>query len=538
MSNNVTGVKISQFNVSDSLADSDVIPFVRSGANLTATFATLKGELGVTGTIDPTGSGTSTALLFQPAGGINFIRNVKGERGVVTLTAGTGEVIFRNNFANDPTGEGVLVDPTAAQFTLKSIVGGTNTNVSTVGNTIVIDVEDADPLTSQTIVRSAADFDNPLDPNTQYLIDGVIDMGSTELNIGANGANIRGLGSEVSSITSTAAGYTLFNGASAGNLFINDVTLTTSGAGSQVFDITDSDGTHAAEFSGVNFTACSSLGTINGYRQGLEFNIGRFGGKPELTLAGTMNGWRANTTIVRGAAAGTVLYKAGAGLVFGGRFITDFNVDLPATGALFDFSASNITNDESLIVDGAFVTRNGVLDASDSTLYPNINHQSVKSNWGNNTGLPNTRKYIKGTITTEVATALSGQPVSTYLPLAGTVTINNAVQFDEPANGEYRLLTGNGLYLISGTVLIAGTAGDVIDLRVTLSTDNGVTFPTEINHIQQEIPNFIGTDFATYSVNFIQELKKDDRIRLEVENNTAARNVTGRLESYLIVSEV
>ena len=38
--------------------------------------------------------------------------------------------------------------------------------------------------------------------------------------------------------------------------------------------------------------------------------------------------------------------------------------------------------------------------------------------------------------------------------------------------------------------------------------------------------------------NLTSSLKKNDRIRLEVENLTAARNVTMGIESFLIVTEV
>jgi hypothetical protein len=233
-----------------------------------------------------------------------------------------------------------------------------------------------------------------------------------------------------------------------------------------------------------------------------------------------------------------VLFSAGAGFTLSGRFVTDINADLNTGGVLLDFAPANITNDESLIINNALITRNGVANADDSTLHPNIDHTSVKSRWTSNTGLPNTKKYIKGVCTTEVATALSGVAIDTYLPLEGAVTIPQQVQFDSPSNGQFRLLTGNGIYTFMGTIQIKGTAGDIIDIQATLSTDGGATFATDINHIQLEIPNLVGTsDFATFSINFIQSLKKNDRVRLEVENKTGARNVTQGLESFLIITE-
>lgn len=538
---NLMGVKISEFNVANTISDSSLIPFVSSGSNLTISFANLKNELGVTGAIKSSASASAVSILDQASGQLNYIRGVLGSQGITTTLSPVGDIQIKTNLANGTgTGaEGLIIDPTAAQVKFKAIAGGTNTTVSTSGETVVIDVEDSDPLTKQKIVRSAADFDSPLDPTIQYFVDGVIDLGATQLNVGASGCNINGLGFGISGLTSTEASYTMFSSLSSGNVFISNVEIIASGASSQVFDLTDSDGTHAVELSTVNFNGCTSLGTLDGFRQMLEINTGRFGGSPNLTLDGSMNGVRIDASIVRGITNGTDLFTAGGSLTMSGRFVTNFNVDMPATGALFDFSAANFNNDESLVINGALVTRAGVADSNDSTLHPNIDNTSVKSNWGDNVGLPNTNKFIKASCTVEAATALSGQPVSTYLPVAGTYTVSDSVQFDSPANGEYRLLTGNGIYKAIGTIYVKGTAGDQIDLRIMKSTDGGATFPTEINHIGLEILNLTGSaDQAVFSINFIEDLKKNDRIRIEAENNTAARDITVGLESFITVSEV
>lgn len=413
-------------------------------------------------------------------------------------------------------------------------------------HTILVSSESATALlnsySGEVVINNPQQLAEPIDPSKMYVIDGVIDLTGTgvSIEIPAGGMNIRGLGIGVSGLVSTEDNYTMFTSAAGGSgtIFGAQYYVTTSGTNSQVYDLTDATGFNAFEFNAVNYIDCTSLGEINGYRQGLEVGTGRLGGTPELTLSGSWGGgYRISTSIAFNMSNFTSLFKAGAGFVYGGRFITDMNCNMPATGALIDFAPSNITNDESLIIDGAYVQRLGVLDASDTTLYPNIDHTSVKSNWGNNTGLPNTQKYIKLVCTAETATTIAAS--STYYPLAGTMTVQSAVQFDSPTNGQIRLLTGNGLYDISGTVQIKGTAGDLIDIRVTKSTDNGSTFPTVINHIQLEIANLAGpNDFATYSINFSNSLKKNDRIRIEVENNTAPRNVTMSTESFLIVTEV
>lgn len=394
---------------------------------------------------------------------------------------------------------------------------------------------------SEIVINSPYQLAPPIDSSKKYIIDGIIDFTGIGFNIviPRTGFSYKGLGSEISLIKCDDDNYDLFvsEDGGSGTLFGEDCAIEVSGTNSKVYNLTDATGFNAFEFSGINYNNCTSLGEINGYRQGLEVNTGRFGGAPELTLSGAWDGYRISTSIALNMSNLTSLFKAGDGLVFSGRFVTDINCNLPSTGALIDFSESNIANDESLILDGAYVRREGVINASDTTLYPNIDHASVKSNWGNNTGLPNTQKYIKLVCSAEVATIVVAP--STYYPLLGTMTAVDSIQFDSPVNGQIRLLTGNGLYNIDGTIQVKGTAGDLVDVRVTKSTDGGSTFPTQINHIQLEIANLSGpNDFATYSLNFSASLKKNDRIRLETENVTAARNVTMGTESFLIVTEV
>ena len=85
-----------------------------------------------------------------------------------------------------------------------------------------------------------------------------------------------------------------------------------------------------------------------------------------------MNGYRVGTSIVRGTSSTGALFKAGTGLTFSGRFITDINCDLSASGSLLDFAPANFLNGEALEIGGAFISRLGVVDASDPNITPNI----------------------------------------------------------------------------------------------------------------------------------------------------------------------
>ena len=380
-----------------------------------------------------------------------------------------------------------------------------------------------------------------IDSSKEYFIDGIIDIGAFQIVVPVTGITLTGYSFDISGLVSSEPNYTMFVSESevigSGNLLGTNYFIQVDGSKSKVHNLYDSNGTHAIEYNKVNFINCSSLGDLHNYRQYLETGTGRFGGKCDLFFNGAMNGARISTSIARGTASNVALFREGVSLTFSGRFITDINADLNTLGALFDFSDTNFTNDESLIIKGAFVTRNGLINASDTTIYPNIDNTSVKSLWSDNTGLPNTTKYIKGVVTTEVETVISA--INTYYPLEGTFTIEQSSHFDNPSNGQYRLLSGNGTYQITGDLSIAGTQNNEIDIRITKSTDGGGTFPVEINHIKRIINAFSGArDVGFFPINFIATLKEGEIIRIEVENKSGTGNVTAEIDSYLIVTQI
>lgn len=395
-------------------------------------------------------------------------------------------------------------------------------------------------LDNAVVVKTPQDLINPSSTKS-YILDGVVDFtgSGVSIEVPAGGLRLIGLGLDQFGITCSDDNYTLFTTpvGGGGNLFMEDFSITVSGTNSKVYDLTGATGSEAVEMQVINFNGCTSLGELTDYRQLLESNTGRFGGTPELTFSGPWNGARISTSIVRGISDITALFKTGTSLTFGGRFITDINCDLPANGALIDFSESEIINDESLLLKSAFVTRQGVINSSDTGVSPNIDHTSVKCLWSDNTGVANTSKYIRAAISTEVTTVISA--ISTYYPLAGTFTVGRESHFSMPANGEFELLSGNGTYQFSGNIDIDGPANDVIDIRVTKSTDSGATYPTVIFHTQRQINSFTGSrDVAFFTLSFIDSLEKGDRVRLEIENNTTTGNLTAELDSNFIVSRL
>jgi hypothetical protein len=391
-------------------------------------------------------------------------------------------------------------------------------------------------------INSAADVVGPFSSNKLYYITvSTLDMtgSGNYFEVPPNGLHVRGLGNNLTTVICSDDNYNLFDSpvSESGNLVINDMGFAITGTNSKVYNLTDYNGGNAVETYGINYYNCTSLGQLTNYRQVLGNNIGRFGGTPELTFNGTFNGFREDLSIVREIGNITSLFKEGTSLSITGRFNVNINCDLPATGSLCDFSESNIANDESLIFQNCFITRQGVVNTVDANITPNVSHESVKSKWSDNTGMPDTTKYLEAVIATEVETPIAAS--GTYYPLEGTWTVNQEVQFDMPVNGQYRLLTGNGAYQINGDFTIDGSQNDIIDLRVTVSSDGGVTFPLVVNHTRRPVNNLQGgRDVAFFNLNFITTLKKNDRIRIEVENVNDTNNVTAEEDCYLNISRV
>ena len=377
-----------------------------------------------------------------------------------------------------------------------------------------------------------------IDAEKEYFIDGIVDISNTEINILGAGINIKGYDFKISKILSTEDNYTLFNGVATGDVFIQNVSIDISGTDSKVYDITANTGNEAIEIISVNYDNCTSLGEINGYRQGLEEGTGRFGGAPELTLSGTwLGGFVISTSIVRSLDSGSYsLFKAGTAFEMASRFKTDLNVDLPTGASLCDFSTSNFMNSNTLQLEDCIVTRNGDFDANDSLLTPNITKSDLPCLWRNNTGLPNT--FIGGnmSITTETETVISS--IGVFVDLAGTYTTNDLEHFDSPSNGQLRHL---GVSPIEFKVVISGVLdsadGDEIDLKIVVWDDSASVFVDY--KTQRRVVNNLqgGRDVAFFNMQDNIFLNTNDYVKFQVANDTSTSNITAELSTEFTIEE-
>lgn len=377
-----------------------------------------------------------------------------------------------------------------------------------------------------------------IDSTKEYFLDGVIDMGTTEITVPSDGINIKGFDFNISGLTSSEDNYTMFNGVDSGDVLWSDFKIEVTGISSKVLNLKSDTGFNAFEISRINFNDCTSLGVLDNYRQGLEVGTGRFGGTPELELKGVwVGGFFIDTSIVRSLTDGSYsLYKAGAGFLMSSRFRSNQNIDLPASVSFVDFTESNFVNASTLQLEGCLVTRNGVFNASDSNLTPNISASDLISKWEGNNGLPNTFVGGQSTVTSELETTIS--IIDTFVDLAGTFTAQDMQHFDTPSNGHLRHL-GNSPreYSITGQHVIESSDGDVVNLKVVIyrsigdSFEDGKTTSRVIDRLQgvRNVAYFVLIDKII--------LNQNDYVKLMVSNSTSTDNVTSELDGFMTVQE-
>jgi len=463
-------------------------------------------------------------VLYAKDDGTGVLLEARVDGDIINIQAGSlivdtlydmGANTTLNIFATEAAGS-IIKDPTA------------NINATLAGN-----------LTNRVIVNQASDLAGTLDSMKQYFLNGIIDMGGQSIEVPQGGLTITGYSFDLSKLISSEAAYTMFTSPAggSGNVLGMDYAVEVTGVGSQVYDLVSDTGFEAFEFTRVNYNNCSSLGSIDNYRQGLEIGTGRFGGKPELTLIGTwVGGYFIDTSIVRSLDDGAYsLFSAGAGFVMSSRFRSNQNIDLPASASFLDFAASNFVNPSTLQLDGCLITRDGVFDATDSNIIPNIAASALVCEWMGNNGIDNTFVGGEVIVSTEVETTIVSDGV--YVDLAGTFTATELTHFDSPSNGQLRHIGDSPReYQIGGQLVIDGTANDVVAIKAVIFRFATTSF--EDQKVQNRVINNLsgGGRNVGYYVYFDNiTLNKNDYVFFQVANIGDTNNVTLELDSSFAV---
>tara|TARA_R110000787_G_scaffold7178_1_gene24683 strand:+ start:8289 stop:9650 length:1362 start_codon:yes stop_codon:yes gene_type:complete len=382
-----------------------------------------------------------------------------------------------------------------------------------------------------------------IDSTKEYFLDGIIDLGTNQITVPTTGITIRGYSFGISGLISSEDNYTMFISESiaigSGNVLGFDYLVSVTGTNSKVYELYDATGFNAFEFQRINYNDCTSLGDIYDYRQGLETGTGRFGGSPSLTLHGLwVGGYRVTTSIVRSMSDTTTepLFKAGTAFVMNSRFLTDMNVDLGALQPLLDFAPSNFPNPSTLQLKGCIVSRDGVINSTDSNITPNMSNTDICSDWDNNQGLRNTFVGGKAHVTTQSETIISS--ASTFYDINGTFITNNLQHFDSPAQGQLRHLGKDPVeFNVLADFNVESTANNVIAIRITKYDSSLATFLDFIPQLRQ-VNSFVGgRDVAFFTISGSLTLEQNDYIKFQVANETGTANVTLEDNSFYTVQE-
>ena len=394
-------------------------------------------------------------------------------------------------------------------------------------------------LSSVIVVKQASDF-GVIDSTKEYLIDGVIDMTGVSIEIPSGGMYIRGLNFDLSKLVNTESAYTMFTSpvGGSGNVLFNDIGIEVSGSLSKVYELKSLTGNEAIECNIVNYNNCTSLGSLNNFRQGLEVGTGRFGGTPSLELIGAWNGFRVTTSIARGVddAMTEPIFKAGLGFTISGRFLTDINIDLGTLAPLSDFSQSNFLISDSFEIERALISRSGVFNPMDATILPNISSTDSASLFVDNVGITNTHKGGVLNITAETTTNIIS--TGAYVNLDGTWTSSDLDHFDSPSNGQLRFLDKTPRsFKLNSQLILDGGANDECSVKVEIWRNATSTFETKC--IQNRLVDNLqgGRDVAYFNIYCSFTLYENDYVKLMVANLTNTTDVKAELDSYFVIEK-
>ena len=386
------------------------------------------------------------------------------------------------------------------------------------------------------IGRTASDLSGTLSSDKVYLIDGIIDMGTQTITVPAGGLEINGFGVNVSKLTSTENSYTMFVDAAsdAGNLFISNIDIDVSGTTSKVFDLDNSGASGAVEINVVNFTTCTSLGTLDAYRQFLMLNSFWLSCADGLTFAGAWaGGAKIETFLVRNfGSSGTVFTgSTSPALTFASRFLCNGNIDIPSGSTVYDFAASMFTNDADFeLITGSY-TGAGTIIAVKS---PVIDNTSAKSRHRDNNGLDNT--YIGGRWRLSSTSATSTGDTNFYKVAGTTVASDLQWMSAGTANDLTYDSTEAANVEIKGTISFT-SAGNSQDITLKLRQYDD----SAAGYVDLDTMPVVTTDSGSGKAQNVAVLgyavlNENDRVELWVSNASSA-SITVQINSILSVTE-
>lgn len=377
-----------------------------------------------------------------------------------------------------------------------------------------------------------------IDSTKMYEIDGIVDLGITEITVPIGGMYLTGKSFDIDALISTEDNYTMFKSdPTCGNVYVSSMDISVSGANSRVYNLTNGNVGSFFIVLDVIYKNCTSLGYLNGFSTGLENNVAKVGGSPSLELDGTWVGFRCSTGSYTFLSASMTepIFKAGATLAFTSSFFCDAGVDLSALASLIDFSSSNFIGSAVFRLVTMNITRDGVVNIDDSNVIINLDQGDPASHWFNNTGIHNTFPGGGLEILTEVLTPIA--VMNTFYAIEGNWLSSDLEHFDSPVSGQLRHISYDPIdYKVSSNFVLVGNAGNVITIRLVKWDDSESTF-VFLGTQTREVSNLSGPrDIAIFTMVRNVILDINDYVFFEVSNNMV-NDVTLEEASSLIIGE-
>ncbi|MBL4940365.1 MAG: hypothetical protein JKY81_01730 [Colwellia sp.] len=390
-------------------------------------------------------------------------------------------------------------------------------------------------------MKEASQLSGTLLSTKRYVVDGFIDMGSTQITVPQGGLTLCGQGFNITGLFSSNTSYTMFidDGVFSGDLFLDNIDIRVDGTGSQVFDLDNAENSNALELDKVNFTRCKDLGLVDNYRQilmtGMGFvYFGASGVVKGLTIDGAMSGGMTIlTSITLGQQSGVTLFQGGASLSIGGSLRSDMNaLSIDDASVVFNFEAADFVNDSSFFLD-SFRTNTSAAGAITGILA-----SDRKAEFRNCIGIASTHKGGVWTVSSASTTTIA--TINTPVKMAGTTTYSILDHFTQSANNAIESLTTERITMdVTGSITVTGNNGDTIGILLRHWDDSASAYvnltTTTATFTDTVGPMDPGAENVTVYANVIMDIS--DRIEVWLENQTGTDDITAAVGSRLNLSE-
>ena len=500
--------KISELVGVTTVDSSALITVVQGGENFKISQSDYIAGLGVTGTIEQTGSVTGVPIL-DPQGSQNLIRNVEPGSGIAASVSPENGLAIKHNFqTGDAGGAQVLANPTSASPIIRSIKGVGEIQVTSSGDVIQISTGGVPVASSTIVVNQLSDFPTPvgdlitLADDTTYLISSSINLGANRFQMGDNTA-VTGVSPFTASLASTTTGV-LFTGKDGANADISNISVTAIDATLFDFDyVTPDTGTIA-----INRVIATTVKVIGQFVNVRTLLLG------ENRIAASDNGISFGGVFRTVSLTSTgITQSAGIVLDLGSAVFDTFSVETLIVRSL-DPSVvvlSGLTDSGNISADGSGVIRNVSVEGERS---PSVGLLLTDLRWllATNFSLPPT--VNEALLTMRNNAAATTIVADTPTKFAGnTFTGSQLSRFTTTTDGR---MTYIGLTPVSSRVVasmsVSKVANNADDYRVYLAkngtaiTESGIRF-TIVD----------GGQYVAVHINQIVDLVTDDYLELFVE---------------------